>query len=61
MPEGVGEGELSEQWKRFKREFTFFMTAIGKGTADSQVKLALSLRVVGQRSMTCTKEWFRRG
>ena len=49
MPEGVGEGELSEQWKHFKCKFTLFMTAIGKGTADSKDKLAMLLRVVGQR------------
>ena len=29
-PEPFGKGELSAIWRRFKREFTLFLTAIGK-------------------------------
>ena len=32
MPEPSGEGDLNEQWKRFKREFEQFMVAVQKDT-----------------------------
>ena len=49
MPEPVGEGDLTDQWTRFKKEFGLFLTAIGKGDSASAVKLAIFLRVAGQR------------
>eukprot|EP00731_Ephydatia_muelleri_P010090 Em0005g676a len=49
-PEPItGEGDLNEQWRRFKREFLIFLTATEKGAASEQIKLALFLRLVGQR------------
>eukprot|EP00731_Ephydatia_muelleri_P034422 Em0059g7a len=48
-PEPIGEGDLHDQWRRFKREFTQFLTAVGKGSADEKVKLAMFLRTVGPR------------
>ena len=41
VPEPIGEGELSYQWIRFKREFDQFLTAIGKADASGAVKLAI--------------------
>ena len=49
MPEPVGEGDLTDQWTRFKKEFGLFLTANGKGDSASAVKLAIFLRVAGQR------------
>ena len=49
VPKPIGEGELSEQRIRFKREFDQFLTAIGKAGADVPVKLAIFMRVNGQR------------
>ena len=48
-PEAIGEGELSDQWLRFKREFAQFLVAVGKEEATEQVKLAIFLRIVGPR------------
>ena len=48
-PEPIGEGELSDLWRRFKREFTLFLMAIGKDGATEQTKLAVFLRSVGPR------------
>ena len=49
-PEAItGEGDLNEQWRRFKREFSLFLTATDKGAASEKIKLALFLRLVGQR------------
>ena len=39
-PEAIGEGELSDQWLRFKREFAQFLVAVGKEEATEQVKLS---------------------
>ena len=47
VPEPVGEGDLTDQWTRFKKEFGLFLTAIGKGDSASAVKLAIFLRVAG--------------
>ena len=41
--------DLHDQWWRFKREFTQLLTAVGKGTVDEKVKLAMFLRTVGSR------------
>ena len=49
VPEPIGEGELSDQWSRFKREFAQFLTAIGKSDASGAVKLAMCMRVIGPR------------
>ena len=49
VPEPIGEGELSYQWIRFKREFDQFLTAIGKADASGAVKLAICLWVIGPR------------
>ena len=48
-PEPIGEGELHEQWKRYKREFKQFLTAVGQDDATGAVKTAIFLRVVGKR------------
>ena len=37
VPEPVGEGDLTDQWTRFKKEFGLFLTAIGKGDSASAV------------------------
>ena len=57
VPDQVGEGDITEQWQRFKKEFALFLTALGKDKADSAVKLAMFLRVVGPRinDMHCAK------
>ena len=46
VPDQVGEGDITEQWQRFKREFALFLMALGK---DKTVKLVMFLRVVGPR------------
>ena len=48
-PEAIGEGNLSDQWLRFKREFAPFFVAVDKGKATEKVKLAIFLRTVGPR------------
>ena len=48
-PEPIGEGDLNEQWKRFKREFEQFLVAVGKDKETEPTKLAIFLRIVGQR------------
>ena len=48
-PEAIMRGDLNEQWRRFKREFLLFLTATDKGVASEKIKLALFLRLVGQR------------
>ena len=40
-PEAIGEGNLSDQWLRFKREFAQFLVAVDKGKATEEVKLAI--------------------
>ena len=47
VPDQVGEGDVTEQWQRFKKEFALFLTALGKDKADSAVKLVMFLRVMG--------------
>ena len=49
VPEPIGEGELSDQWRRFKNEFTQFLTATDKMGSSEQIKLAIFLRIVGPR------------
>ena len=49
VPEPVGEGDLTDQWTRFKKEFNLFLLAIGKADASGGMKLAILLRAVGQR------------
>ena len=49
VPEPVGEGNLTDQWTRFKKEFNLFLLAIGKADASGGMKLAILLRAVGQR------------
>lgn len=49
VPEPIGEGELSDQWRRFKNKFTQFLTATDKEGASEQIKLAIFLRTVGPR------------
>ena len=48
-PAPIGEGDLSDGWLRFKREFQQSLTAIGKEDATEQVKLAIFLRIVDPR------------
>ena len=48
-PEAIGEGDLSDQWLRFRREFAQFLVAVDKGKATEKVKLAVFLRTVGLR------------
>ena len=48
-PEPIGEGDVYDQWVRFKKEFEQFLLAVGKGDASGAVKLAILLRVVGPR------------
>eukprot|EP00731_Ephydatia_muelleri_P009792 Em0005g378a len=49
VPEPVREGDLTDQWTRFKKEFNLFLLAIGKADASGGIKLAILLRAVGQR------------
>ena len=48
VPEPVGEGDLTDQWTRFKKEFILFLFAIGKADASIGMQLAILLRAVGQ-------------
>ena len=41
VPDQVGEGDITDQWLRFKKEFALFLTALGKDKAESAVKLAM--------------------
>ena len=47
-PEPIGEGDLHSQWKRFSREFSQFLVAVGKRESEP-TKLAIFLRLVGPR------------
>ena len=49
VPEPIGEGDLTDQWTRFKKEFNLFLLAIGKADASGGMKLAIPLRMVGQQ------------
>ena len=40
-PEAIGEGDISDQWKQFKREFAQFLVAVDKGKAIEEAKLAI--------------------
>lgn len=48
-PDALRDGNLAEGWKKFKREFTQFLEATEKTNADSKVKVAILLRVIGDR------------
>ena len=48
-PEANEEGNLSNLWLHFKREFAQFFVAVVKGKATEEVKLAIFLRTVGPR------------
>ena len=48
-PEALKDGNLSEGWRRFKREFEQFLEAIEKTEADDKVKVSILLRVIGER------------
>ena len=54
-PAPIGEGDLSDEWLRFKREFQQSLTAIRKEDATEQVKLAIFLRIVDPRAI-CMKQ-----
>ena len=45
----IGVGDLNKQWKRFKWEFEQFLVAVGKDKEAELTKLAIFLRIVGQR------------
>ena len=47
-PEALKDGNLSERWRRFKREFEQFLEAIEKTEADDKVKVSILLRVIGE-------------
>eukprot|EP00731_Ephydatia_muelleri_P018422 Em0011g462a len=49
VPKAIREGDLSDQWLLFKREFAQFLVAVDKGKATEEVKLAVFLRTVGPR------------
>jgi len=49
VSEPIREGELPEQWLRFKKEFNQFLTAVGKADATSAVKTVIFLRAAGPR------------
>eukprot|EP00731_Ephydatia_muelleri_P017299 Em0010g397a len=55
LPQGKPcEGDLSDEWLRFKREFQQSLTAIRKEDATEQVKLAIFLRIVDPRAICNT-------
>ena len=49
VPEQLKEGNLSESWERFKREFNQFLIATECDKADPKIKTAILLRVIGVR------------
>ena len=51
-PDPLTDGaDLPEQWKRYKRNFTLFLTAAEKTDADDAVKVAYLLRTIGARGV----------
>ena len=49
IPELLEDGNLAEGWEKFKREFTQFLIATEKSEADTKVKTAILLRIIGPR------------
>ena len=49
LPEPLKNGNLAEGWEKFKKEFTQFLVATEKTEADTKVKTAILLRVMGPR------------
>ena len=49
LPEQLKEGNLSESWERFKREFNQFLIATERDKADPKIKTTILLRVIGVR------------
>ena len=41
------QGNLSENWRRWKQQFTIYVTATGKTSASDEVKFAIFLHLVG--------------
>ena len=46
---GPGQGELRDQWRHFKNEFTQFFTVTDKAGFSEHIKLVTFLRTVGPR------------
>ena len=46
-PKPIGEGDVYDQWVRFKKEFEQFLLVVGNSDASGAAKLAIFLRVVG--------------
>ena len=42
VPESVGEGDLTDQWMKFKKEFNLFLRAIGKADASGGTEVSYS-------------------
>ena len=45
------QGNLSENWRRWKQQFTIYMTATGKTSASDEVKSAIFLHLVGPNAL----------
>ena len=48
-PEQLKEGNLSEPWERFKREFNQFLITTERDKTDPKIKTAILLRLIGVR------------
>ena len=40
-------GNLAENWRRWKQQFTIYMTATGKASANDEIKCAIFLNLAG--------------
>ena len=54
VPELTGQGELSDQWRRFKNEFTQFLTVTDKAGSSKHI-FFLELLDRGSMAVTCMK------
>lgn len=43
----VLHGNVAENWRRWKQQFTIFMTVTGKASSDDEVKCAIFLHLAG--------------
>ena len=59
----VLQGNLSENWRKWKQRFELYSTASGLGEKDEKVQSATLLHVVGEEALEIynTFEWNERG
>ncbi|KAJ8019064.1 hypothetical protein HOLleu_42587 [Holothuria leucospilota] len=45
------EGNLSENWKRFKQQFLLYLTSAGYEGKEAKIKTSLLLHVIGEEAL----------